>query len=137
MILIESIYSCRQNTQAVSSYGVGNLLNANRGDHFLFCCHLQKLLGQQIVIVAAHELGDIPDNCKDIKFALRNGLIGQINVMQIQTKQVVGHDSHLLVSLHIVDVDSVHVVECLVERFRYLDFDIDFCIENADFFELN
>lgn len=42
--------------------------------------------------------------------------------MEVEPEQVVCHYAHLLVSLHVVYVDGVHVVKGLVEGFR--DFDL-------------
>lgn len=57
--------------------------------------------------------------------------------MQIETKQVIAHNSHLLISFHIVDIHGVHIVECFIKGLGYLYFEINHDIENPNFLKLN
>lgn len=57
--------------------------------------------------------------------------------MEIEAEQIVGHDAHLFIGLHVVNIDGVHVVESLVEGLRYLYFQVDLGVENTDFLELD
>lgn len=56
--------------------------------------------------------------------------------MEFEPKKIIGHDPHLFIGFHIIDVDGVHVVEGLVEGFCYLYLEINDGVENPDFLEL-
>ena len=116
---------------------VRNLLNSDRGDHFGIGSGFQESLREQIVVIGFNKRWNVADNSEDIKLALGNGLIGQVHIMQIESEEVVGHNAHLLICLHIKDVVGVHVVESFVEGFGDLNFQVHNCIEDPNFLELH
>ena len=80
---------------------------------------------------------NIPDYAEDVELALRNCLVGQVDIVQLQAEQMVAHHPHLLVGLHVKDVDGVHVVEGFVEGFGDLNIKIYHSVEDPDFLELH
>lgn len=88
-------------------------------------------------MVGLDEGGDVADDGEDVELALGDGLVGQVDVVEVEAEEMVRHDAHLLVSLHVEDVVGVHIVEGLVEGLGDLDADVDHSVEDADFLKLH
>jgi hypothetical protein len=104
----------------MSPDGVGKLLNTNAGNDLIFSSNLQKPLVEDIVFVAVDKCRDIPDDRQNVELVPLDGVVGQKDVMQLEVEEVVAHDPHHLVGLHVVHVEDVEVVETAVEGLAYL-----------------
>jgi len=51
--------------------------------------------------------------------------------MQLQIEQMVAHDSHHLVSFHIVHIKDVQIVKTAVEWLADLEFEVYYAIKHA------
>jgi hypothetical protein len=64
-------------------------------------------------------------------------MIGEENVMKLETEERATHYSHHFVSLHIMHVQYIQVVKTVIERVTYLQPDINHRIEETDLLKLN
>lgn len=92
---------------------------------------------EHIVFEPLDEGGDRPENLENVEEVLVDGLTGEVDILQLQPKQIVTHSADLLVGLHVVHIDNVDVVECFVEALRDFSFNVDDAVEDTQFFEVH
>lgn len=119
---IEGVDGCGEDTQPVGPDGVSQLLNANTVDDLILAGQFQKPLVEHVIFITGDKSGDIPNYCQNIEFISFNCIVGQKDVVKFEVKDVVAHNSHHFVGLHVMHIQNVQVVETAVEGLADLEF---------------
>ena len=113
------------------------MLDTDARYDLVLSCQLKKPLVEDVVFEFIDKLWNVPHHCQNIEFISFYGVVGQKDIMKVQIEEMVAHNSHHLVSLHVMHVENVEVVKTAVERLTDLEFQIYDSIEHPDLLKLN
>ena len=126
---IEGVDGGREDTQSMGPDGVSQLLNANTIDDLVLASQFQKPLVEHVVFVASDKSRDVPDYCQNIEFISFDCVVGQKHIVEFEVEDVVTHNTHHFICLHVMHIQNVQVIETTVERLTDFEFQIDCSIE--------
>ena len=126
---IEGVDGGGKDPQPMGPDWVSQLLNTNTIYDLILAGQLQKPLVEHVVFVASDKSRDVPDYCQNIEFISFDCVVGQKHIVEFEVEDMVAHNSHHFVSLHIMHVQNVQVIETAVERLADFELQIDCSIE--------
>jgi hypothetical protein len=87
---------------------------------------------REIVSIVDNEIWNVFDNAYNVHLTLFHGLERNVNINQVKIEFEIRQLTHLLIGLHVIKIQSIKIIEFIVEIFTDFRTNVDDHIENSD-----